>query len=93
MGDKAAQTHLRLRIAQLAAQLMIESGIRDYAFAKRKAAKQLGVSAARGLPSNEEVDAALVEHLGVPVHTVAGDALAFKITTPLDLQLAAAVLT
>lgn len=38
-------------------------------------------------------DAALVEHLGVPVHTVAGDALAFKITTPLDLQLAAAVLT
>lgn len=27
-------------------------------------------------------DAALVENLGVPVHTVAGDALAFKITTP-----------
>jgi len=62
MGDKAAQAHLRLRIAQQAAQLMIESGIRDYAFAKRKAAKQLGVSAAHGLPSNEEVDAALVEH-------------------------------
>lgn len=29
--------------------------------------------------------------LGVPVHTVAGDALAFKITTPLDLLLAEAV--
>ncbi|NBP85582.1 MAG: 2-C-methyl-D-erythritol 4-phosphate cytidylyltransferase [Mycobacteriaceae bacterium] len=37
-------------------------------------------------------DAALVESLGVPVHTVAGDALAFKITTPLDLRLAEAVL-
>lgn len=37
-------------------------------------------------------DAALVESLGVPVHTVAGDPLAFKITTPLDLRLAHSVL-
>jgi 2-C-methyl-D-erythritol 4-phosphate cytidylyltransferase len=37
-------------------------------------------------------DATLVENLGVQVHTVAGDALAFKVTTPLDLQLARAVL-
>jgi 2-C-methyl-D-erythritol 4-phosphate cytidylyltransferase len=37
-------------------------------------------------------DAALVEHLGVPVHTVDGDALAFKITTPMDLRLAQAIL-
>ena len=37
-------------------------------------------------------DAALVENLGVPVHTVAGDVMAFKITTPLDLTLARAVL-
>jgi 2-C-methyl-D-erythritol 4-phosphate cytidylyltransferase len=36
-------------------------------------------------------DASLVESLGVPVHTVAGDPLAFKITTPLDLRLAAAL--
>lgn len=34
-------------------------------------------------------DASLVEILGVPVHTVPGDPLAFKITTPLDLRLAA----
>lgn len=38
-------------------------------------------------------DASLVENLGTPVHTVAGDTLAFKITTPLDLRLALAVLT
>lgn len=37
-------------------------------------------------------DASLVEHLGTPVHTVAGDPLAFKITTALDLRLARAVL-
>jgi 2-C-methyl-D-erythritol 4-phosphate cytidylyltransferase len=38
-------------------------------------------------------DAAWVENMGVPVHTVAGDALAFKITTALDLRLARAVLS
>ena len=37
-------------------------------------------------------DASLVENIGTPVHTVAGDPLAFKITTALDLQLARAVL-
>ncbi len=37
-------------------------------------------------------DASLVENLGVPVHTVDGDPLAFKVTTPLDLRLARAVL-
>lgn len=37
-------------------------------------------------------DASLVENLGIPVHTVAGDPLAFKITTSLDLRLAQAVL-
>lgn len=37
-------------------------------------------------------DAGLVERLGVDVQTVAGDPLAFKITTPLDLRLAEALL-
>ena len=38
-------------------------------------------------------DAALVERLGVSVQTIPGDALAFKITTPLDLVLARALLS
>jgi 2-C-methyl-D-erythritol 4-phosphate cytidylyltransferase len=38
-------------------------------------------------------DASLVENIGGQVQTVEGDALAFKITTPMDLQLAHAVLT
>jgi 2-C-methyl-D-erythritol 4-phosphate cytidylyltransferase len=37
-------------------------------------------------------DAGLVERLGESVHTVAGDPLAFKITTPLDLVLARTLL-
>lgn len=36
-------------------------------------------------------DAALVERLGVAVHTIDGDRMAFKITTPLDLVLARAL--
>ena len=37
-------------------------------------------------------DASLVEQLGVPVQVVDGDPMAFKITTPLDLLLAQAIL-
>lgn len=37
-------------------------------------------------------DAGLVERMGVPVHVVAGDEEAFKITRPLDLVLAEAIL-
>lgn len=50
----------RVRIADLAARLIAEHGIHDYALAKRKAARSLGLSEGRGLPSNEEVDAALI---------------------------------
>ena len=37
-------------------------------------------------------DASLVERLGLPVHTVPGDPMAFKVTTPFDLLIAEAVL-
>ena len=37
-------------------------------------------------------DAGLVERIGETVHTIVGDALAFKITTPHDLLLAEALL-
>lgn len=46
----------------------------------------------RGAGLSVTDDAALVEYLGVPVYTVLGDEMAFKITTPLDLMLARAVL-
>lgn len=53
--------HARALVADLAARLMVENGLHDYAVAKRKAARQLGVSESHGMPSNEEIDAALSE--------------------------------
>lgn len=49
------QGNLRRSIAAVAARLIAEEGIRDYGFAKRKAARQLGVPE-RELPTNTEVD-------------------------------------
>ena len=43
-------------------------------------------------PESATDDAGLVERLGVDVHTVRGDADAFKITTPMDLILARALI-
>lgn len=50
---------MREQLAQLAARLMFESGLTDFSFAKRKAAKQLGAADTQHLPSNEEIEAAL----------------------------------
>lgn len=50
----------RARIAELAARFIAEHGIQDYALAKRKAARSLGLPDGRGLPSNDEVDSALI---------------------------------
>jgi len=50
---------MREQLAHEAAKLMAEDGITDYAFAKRKAARQLGAVDTQHLPSNQEVDEAL----------------------------------
>lgn len=47
--------NLRRSIATHAARLIAEEGIEDFAFAKRKAARQLGVPE-RDLPSNAEIE-------------------------------------
>lgn len=47
---------LRQLIAQAAARFMAEDGIHDYAYAKRKAAKQLGVTENSVLPTNAEIE-------------------------------------
>lgn len=50
---------MREQLAHQAARIMAEQGIADFAFAKRKAARQLGAIDTKHLPSNEEVEAAL----------------------------------
>lgn len=50
---------VRSRIAHIAARLMAEDGIEDYALAKRKAARQAGLPDSRQLPDNDEINEAL----------------------------------
>jgi hypothetical protein len=49
----------RRSVANLAARMMAEDGIADYGFAKRKAAKALGVGDSESLPTNDEIEAEL----------------------------------
>jgi len=53
---------MREQLAHQAAKLMADGGITDPAFAKRKAARQLGAVDTRHMPSNEEIDAALQQY-------------------------------
>ena len=58
--DKARPlTGARASIASAAARLMAEDGITDYHLAKRKAARQLGLTEHVGFPDNAEVEAEL----------------------------------
>jgi len=63
--DDSHHHQQRLRLAQLAARLMVEHGIHDHALAKRKAARQLGIAATGNLPGNDEIDAARKDYLAL----------------------------
>jgi len=55
--------HQRRALAQEAARIMAEHGIRDFLVAKRKAAERLGVvDGAALLPKNSEIEEALAEY-------------------------------
>ena len=54
--------NLRLALAQEAARVMAEHGIRDFLAAKRKAAERLGVVDNSVLPKNTEIEAALAQY-------------------------------
>lgn len=53
---------MRLRLAQEAARILIESGSRDFAMAKRKAAEHLFAQDTRQMPSNLEIEQAVAEY-------------------------------
>ena len=55
----------RLRVAQLAARLIVEHGLADWALAKRKAARQLMLPDTTAMPSNDEIEVALAEHVAL----------------------------
>lgn len=51
--------YMRARIAVVAARIMAEDGIGDFATAKRKAARQLGAADTQSLPTNDEIEGEL----------------------------------
>jgi len=53
----------RQMLAQEAARIIVNQGIRDYRSAKIKAAERLGMSARGALPGNAEIEQAVGEHL------------------------------
>jgi hypothetical protein len=52
-------------VAQEAARIIVNHGIRDYRLAKQKAADRLGVNGRGSLPGNAEIEAAVAEHLSI----------------------------
>ena len=53
---------MRQLVTQEAARIMAEEGISDYLVAKRKAAERLGAPDTRNLPTNREIQDALIDH-------------------------------
>ncbi len=52
-------------VAQEAARVIVNHGVRDYRVAKQKAAERLGVDGRGTLPGNDEVEQAVAEHLKI----------------------------
>ena len=67
MGRKQNNESTRARqvVAQEAARIIVNHGVRDYRVAKQKAAERLGVNGRGSLPGNAEVEAAVTEHLQI----------------------------
>lgn len=60
--DRSAYPQQRSSIASAAARLIAEEGITDYAFAKRKAARKLGLPDTTPMPDNAEIEEELRIH-------------------------------
>jgi hypothetical protein len=58
-------TNLRRHLAYVAARMMAEDGVPDYASAKLKAARQAGLADTNLLPDNQEIEEALREYQGL----------------------------
>ncbi len=55
----------RKLVAQEAARIIVDHGVRDYRLAKQKAADRLGIMSRGALPGNAEIEAAVAEHLEI----------------------------
>ncbi len=64
MASNQAQ-RMRTRLAQEAARIIMEEGVKDYQLAKRKAVDRLGVNQHSALPRNTEIELALREYQNI----------------------------
>lgn len=71
-------------LAQEAARIIVDHGIRDYRVAKQKAAERLGVGSRGSLPGNAEIEAAIADHLQVFGGESHGDLLRLMRTAALS---------
>jgi len=63
MGRHSTKNNqLKKQIAEIAARIMNESGLRDYQMAKQKAASGLGIQERKNWPSNQEIEQALADY-------------------------------
>jgi len=70
-GDERA----RLVLAQEAARIIVNHGVRDYRVAKMKAAERLGFNSRGSLPGNAEIERAVADHLQLFGREAHGDFL------------------
>ena len=59
---KLSDHHVKKHIASMAAEIIIEEGVSDYLYAKKKAAKYLNYNSYQILPSNNEIDEAIRDY-------------------------------
>lgn len=65
LPPRRAGRHARLQVAAEAARILAEKGAGDFGMAKKKAAARLAIDSKTGLPTNEEVEQALKDHLQI----------------------------
>jgi hypothetical protein len=82
--SRRSEEGLRVTVAQEAARLMAEEGIRDFGSAKRKAADRLGISPRYRLPTNGEIQDALVAHQRLFLGELHDDTISRKRETALE---------
>ncbi len=62
MGSHRRDDRIRNLLAQECAKIMAEEGVKDYKLAKRKAGDRLGALSRTSMPSNAEIEQALLDY-------------------------------
>ncbi len=60
--SRSQQNKIRSQLTQTTARIMVEGGLRDFRLAKRKATLQLGLGTKVPMPSNQEIEQAVLDY-------------------------------